>query len=166
ARSPPWRRWSRRSGPDLSHPCAPPRPRFAAQDRWPCARSRGSSSRSRQPCELSRLPRIASVAVQCHVASLFDTPNLFERVISLGLRVPECCQTVADHQLSKRHARQLLRPRFCFQPPRVRLRCRGLHRHVTWLVQLYIKRLSCGKATRKSVRVGRAVRLRISLSTP
>src|SRR5215467_8749667 len=45
-------------------------------------------------------------------------------------------------------------------------RCRGLHRHVTWLVQLYIKRLSCGKATRKSVRVGRAARLRISLSTP
>src|SRR5215475_11604252 len=45
-------------------------------------------------------------------------------------------------------------------------RCRGLHRHVSWLVQLYIKRLSCGKATRKSVRVGPAARLRISLSTP
>src|SRR5262249_12749927 len=88
ARAPPWRRWSRRSGPDLPPPGAPPRPGFAAQDRSPCARSRGSSSRSRQPCELSRLPRTASVAVQCHVASLFDTPNLFERVISLGLRRP------------------------------------------------------------------------------
>src|SRR5262249_22576621 len=42
--------------------------------------------------------------------------------------------------------------------------CRGLHRHVTCLVQLYIKRLSCGKATRKSVRVGRVARLLISLS--
>src|SRR5215831_17081980 len=31
-----------------------------------------------------------------------------------GLRVPKCCQTVADNQLSKRHARQ-------FPPPTVLL---------------------------------------------
>jgi len=46
---------------------------------------------------------------------MFDTPNLFERVMSLPMR-PKSCQTVADNQLSKRHARQFLRPRLCFQP--------------------------------------------------
>jgi len=55
---------------------------------------------------------------------------------------------------------------FASNPPRARCRCRGLHRHVTWLYQLYIKRLSCGKATRKSVRVGRVARRQNSLSTP
>lgn len=108
--------------------------------------------------------RLSRNAVSC--GFMFDTPNLFERVMSLVTRPKKLPDS--GRPPIKQATCQTIPPPTALLPTRRGPDCRrrGLHRHVTWLCQFYIKPLSCGKATRKSVRERRAARPPNSLSTP